>query len=84
MKDVILQRPPVHTDLHCAGHVLQAASNKTSESRWKVVADKLGETEGRGGLAALLLGLNKGNSGSLPVALPAIVTPASSSLSSQK
>ena len=84
MKDVILHRPPIHTDLHCAGQVLQAASDKTSESRWKVVADKVGETEGKGGLAALLLSMNKGNTSSLPLALPAIVGPASSSPSSQK
>ena len=53
-------------------------------SKWKVVADKVGESEGKGGLAALLLSINKGNNSPLPVSLPAIVGPASSSYSGQK
>lgn len=84
MNDLVLQRLLTYTDLHCAGQARQAASNMSSGSKWKVVADKVEETEGEGGLAALLLSMNKGNTSSLPVALPAIVGPASSSLSSQK
>ena len=86
MKDALLHSSTIvlHTDLHSAGPVRQAASNMSSGSKWKVVADKVGESEGKGGLAALLLSMNKGNTRPLPVTLPAIVGPASSSSSSLK
>lgn len=77
-------RLPIYVILYYAGQALQAASNVNSISKWKVVADKLGDSEGIGGLAALLLHANKGNTDTAPVTLPALVGPAGSSLSSHK
>lgn len=42
-----------------------------SGSRWKVIADKMGE--GKGGLAALLLNMNQDDEGAAVSVLPALV-----------
>ncbi|KAL3145195.1 Translin-associated factor X-interacting protein 1 [Trebouxia sp. C0010 RCD-2024] len=57
------------------GQVLQAVGTVNQGTKWKAVADKVGEPEGTGGLAAMLLSMNKGSMGSTSVALPALVGP---------
>ena len=54
-----------------AGDPLQGNDSSVHGSKWKVVSDKTGE--GKGGLAALLLRMNKRDTGSANTALPALV-----------
>lgn len=46
MKHQNLHSLSPHTSLRCAGQILQAVKTVNPESRWKVVADKVGDSEG--------------------------------------
>lgn len=64
-------QPPMHCGQRChvdaAG---QLAGGAKPGSKWKVVADKMGKSEGPGGLAALLANMNNSHDGPAALTLP--------------
>ena len=62
---------PMSVHYSCAGQAVQSKDTNVSGSKWKVVADKMGEGKGR--LAALLLNMNQNDKGAAVSVLPALV-----------